>query len=111
MEETVTPVLAKIVAFLDTNKNMSILESVDSEISWVKTLWLGIVSTIDESHLGKIRDANVKNTGLGHRFASTFPFSWLIYETVERLLNLTTENAIGMCNCYFYSFYHIFRKL
>ena len=92
-----TPVLAKIVAFLDTNKNLSTLESPDSKISWIKSLWLGIVSTIDETQLGKIKDPDVKNTGLGHRFASTFPFSWLIYETVERLINLTSENAIGMC--------------
>lgn len=92
-----TPALAKILAFLDTNKNLSTLESPDSKISWIKTLWLGIVSAIDETHLGKIKDPDVKSTGVGHRFASKFPFSWLIYETVERLLNLTSENAIGMC--------------
>lgn len=91
------PVLAKIVPFLDTNENMSILENVDSEVSWIKTLWLGIVSTLDETQLGKIKDHKVKDTGIGQRFASTFPFSWLIYEKVEQLLNLTSENAIGMC--------------
>lgn len=97
IEEKVTPVLAKIVAFLDTNKNMSILESSDAENHWIYTLWLGILSTIDEANLGKVKDLDVKNTGVGHRFSSKFPFSWIIFETVDRLLKLTSENAIGMC--------------
>lgn len=97
MEEKVTPLLANIVAFLDTNNNLLILENTDVGVHWIKNLWLGIMISIDERNLETIKDPTVRNTGLGHTFSSKFPFSWIIYESVEKLLHLTSENAIGIC--------------
>lgn len=85
IEEKVTPVLAEVVALLDTNNNTMILES--SEKTWITNLWLGIFNIID------VKDIE-KNTS-GEHFSANFPFSWIIYGAVEKMFHVTSENAIG----------------
>lgn len=85
IEEKVTPILAEIVAFLDTNNNTMILES--SEKTWITNLWLGIFNITDVEDIEK-------NTS-GEHFSANFPFSWIIYGTVEKIIHVTSENAIG----------------
>lgn len=101
IEDRVTPLLAKIVAFVDTNNNLSILESSDREVQWLRDLWLGIFSSIDVEILIKIKVPQVMNTGANHLASATFPFSWLIYEAVEQFLLVTSENAIGICKVFY----------
>lgn len=96
-----TPLLAKIVAFVDTNNNLSILESSDREVQWLTDLWLGIFNSIDVEILIKIKVPQVMNTGAIHLASATFPFSWLIYEAVEQFLLVTSENAIGICKVFY----------
>lgn len=97
IEEKVTPLLAKIVAFADTNNNLSVLEISDNEHSWIAKLWLGIFSSVDVEHLKKNTVPQVMTTGADSCvFSASFPFSWLIYETVERVLLVTSENVLGM---------------
>jgi hypothetical protein len=95
IEEKVTPLLAKIVAYVDTNDNISLLENADSGVNWVTNLWLGIFASIDVEAVNKIRVPRIQSTGAGHAFSAKFPFSWLIYETVEKFLIVTSENEIG----------------
>lgn len=80
-----TPLLAEIVAFLDTNNNTLILES--SEENWLTYLWLGIFNRIDVE--------DIEKTTSGEFFYAHFPFSWLIYGAVEKILYVTSENEIG----------------
>lgn len=85
-----TPLLAKIVAFLDTNNNLSVLEQPDDERVWLANLWLGIFNLIDVDNLEK------RTLACHHLFSASFPFSWLIYESIEKFLHVTSENIIGM---------------
>ncbi|XP_062570766.1 E3 ubiquitin-protein ligase RNF213-like isoform X2 [Saccostrea cucullata] len=95
IEEKVTPLLANIVAFVDTNKNISILENNSDEMNWIANMWLGIFNNMDVDAFGKLKVPKVISTGAGHLFTSSFPFSWLIYDIVERLILVTSENEIG----------------
>lgn len=96
-----TPLLAKSVAFVDTNNNLSILENSDCEVQWLTDLWLGIFSSIDVENLIKIKVPQVMNTCANHLASASFPFSWLIYEAVEQFLLVTSENAIGICKVFY----------
>lgn len=81
---------------MDTNNNISILESSNSGLQWLTNLWLGIFNSIDVENLTKNKVPQVMNTGADHLLSASFPFSWLIYEAVEQFLLVTSENAIGM---------------
>lgn len=85
-----TPLLAKIIAFVDTNNNLSVLEQSDDERRWLSNLWLGIFNSIDVDNLEK------RTVACHHLFSASFPFSWLIYESIEKFLHVTSENIIGM---------------
>lgn len=85
-----TPLLAKIIAFVDTNNNLSVLEQSDDERRWLANLWLGIFNSIDVDNLEK------RTVACHHLFSASFPFSWLIYERIENFLHVTSENIIGM---------------
>lgn len=85
-----TPLLAKIIAFVDTNNNLSVLEQSDDERRWLANLWLGIFNSIDVDNLEK------RTVACHHLFSASFPFSWLIYERIEKFLYVTSENIIGM---------------
>lgn len=82
--------MAKIVAFLDTNNNLSVLEQSGVEHVWITNLWLGIFNLIDVDNLEK------RTVACRHLFSASFPFSWLIYESIEEFLYVTSENIIGM---------------
>lgn len=84
-----TPLLAKIVAFVDTNDNLSVLEQSDEERRWLANLWLGMFNSIDVDNL------KIETVACHHQFSASFPFSWLIYELIEKCLHVTTENIIG----------------
>lgn len=81
---------------MDTNNNISILESSNSELQWLSDLWIGIFSSINVENLTKNKVPQVMNTGADHLLSARFPFSWLIYEAVEQFLLVTSENQIGM---------------
>lgn len=97
IEEKVTPILAEIVAFVDTNSNTMILES--SEKTWITGLWLGIFNIIDVEDIEK-------NTS-GEHFSANFPFSWIIYGAVEKIFHVTSENAIGMHTILYVIFFEV----
>lgn len=92
--------MANIVAFLDTNNNLSILENVENGFNWTAKLWFGMFNSLDREMFEQIKVPRVTNTGIRDVFTSVFPFSWLIYQSVEKLLLFTSENAIGTCTSY-----------
>lgn len=82
---------------MDTNNNLSVLEVSGNEQLWIAKLWLGIFSSVDVEHLKTNTVPQVMTTGADNCvFSASFPFSWLIYETVERVLLVTSENVLGM---------------
>lgn len=101
--------MANIVAFLDTNNNLSILENVENGLHWTAKLWFGIFNSMDREMFEQIKVPRVTNTGIRDVFTSVFPFSWLIYQSVEKLLLLTSENDIGTCTTFItYCCLHLF---
>lgn len=89
------PLLSNIVAFLDTNNNISILEKAKYGPNWTTNLWLRIFNSIEIDRFVQTKVPRAMRTLLSDVCTTEFPFSWLIYESVETLLHLTSENAIG----------------
>ncbi|KAJ8315842.1 hypothetical protein KUTeg_007992 [Tegillarca granosa] len=94
LETKITPILAGIIAHLDTNRNLDILAESKPD-DWQHILWLYVsnnprvtkmeyallVSPMRQQNLEEII---VKNTGVdGQAFTSKMPFSWLIYKQIE----------------------------
>ncbi|XP_052215091.1 E3 ubiquitin-protein ligase rnf213-alpha-like isoform X2 [Dreissena polymorpha] len=90
----ISPVLAYVIAFLDTNNNLDLALS---DEPWKRDFWLrcitdkkivnlkydGLLSPKDNKEL---REMVVPNVGCeGHAFQLLFPFSWLITQMTEEL--------------------------
>ncbi|KAK7494871.1 hypothetical protein BaRGS_00013998, partial [Batillaria attramentaria] len=100
LENKVIPVLAGIIAYLDTNANLEILytgsggDMDDSATpAWVPRLWLGVLQNVCQltyrnmrsvSDKEELDEFSVHNTGAGAvPFTCRLPFSWLVYEHVD----------------------------
>lgn len=104
METKVTPILAGIIAFLDTNRNLDSLYR-SSEGDWVQQLWLAVinctqVTRLQYAHLvspgrtqQELPEVVVRHTGTdAHLFTAEMPFSWLFFRLIEDLLRTTRTN-------------------
>ncbi|KAK7465937.1 hypothetical protein BaRGS_00037515, partial [Batillaria attramentaria] len=101
IERHLIPILAGVVAYLDTNHNLDLLQQ-DELPPWVSNLWLRILN--DESLVNfRYSDmlsgnhTELKEFVCGSTFvaknacASMLPFSWVIVEVIERPLIRTPE--------------------
>ncbi|XP_041354620.1 E3 ubiquitin-protein ligase rnf213-alpha-like [Gigantopelta aegis] len=97
LENKIVTVLAGVVAFLDTNRNLDIIRDMPSD-HWAHILWLRILHSPSvcqlhykdllspETHqeLGEIIPYN---TGVhGMPFTAELPFSWLLQQLIENAL-------------------------
>ncbi|XP_078327262.1 E3 ubiquitin-protein ligase rnf213-alpha-like isoform X2 [Crassostrea virginica] len=94
IERTVTPVLANILSFLDTNSNMGILDRAP-EKSWEHALWMKLLYVIEPEHVTIYAAPEVKCTGQNSEMKGKFPFSWILFENIEKILKSCSENIIG----------------
>ncbi|XP_062570768.1 E3 ubiquitin-protein ligase rnf213-alpha-like isoform X2 [Saccostrea cucullata] len=94
IEGRVIPLLARIICFLDTNNNLQILDNA-CECSWVYIAWMRMFSAVDAKILNKERELVTQSTGKNIGFKSIFPFSWLLFENVEKILQSCYESKIG----------------
>lgn len=94
LSSIVSPILSEVIAFVDRNQNLNLL--VDHH-SWRTTFWIAMLnnervtslsydSFISPSNVIRER-TRVFSTGDGHRFDGHFPFSWIIKDIVNVLLN------------------------
>ncbi|KAK3096790.1 hypothetical protein FSP39_003301 [Pinctada imbricata] len=102
LADKVTPLLAGIIAYLDTNKNLDILASSDVE-SWKRKLWLQVINTtaatqiqysmlMSPNQLQELQEFMVRGTKHdGHTFSALMPFSWLIFGLIEGILKTSRE--------------------
>ncbi|CAG2250168.1 RNF213 [Mytilus edulis] len=100
LEAKIVPVLAGIIAFIDTNNNLGLLSH--DEI-WKTDLWLRIMnnpfltqlkySAIASSSLKQeMGEIPVKTTALdGKMFSACMPFSWLIFLQIDDILRKTID--------------------
>ncbi|KAK3600077.1 hypothetical protein CHS0354_016454, partial [Potamilus streckersoni] len=106
LESSVSPILAGIIAHIDTNQNLDILTGHISQGDWVAQLWLLIFNTPDAIQLKysdlqspvrqqKLSEVIVKTTGCeGHTFQAELPFSWLIFEQLDAICRTAHEKII-----------------
>ncbi|XP_053396335.1 E3 ubiquitin-protein ligase rnf213-alpha-like isoform X2 [Mercenaria mercenaria] len=98
LENKVSPILAGIIAYLDTNDNLKILQ--EEHCQWKQELWLTFLNTVDAINLqftdlqSPIRQSDlpevvVMTTGSeGHMFSAWMPFSWLMINQINEILKL-----------------------
>ena len=103
--DTVTPVLSKIIAFVDRNHNLMLLEEVAAgSRSWLTDLWLNIfnsslISGHDYDFLSPVQKAvsqrvRVLSSGLNeHLFSAQFPFSYIVRLELDDMMKRAQDMA------------------
>ncbi|VDI03780.1 Hypothetical predicted protein [Mytilus galloprovincialis] len=103
LESRVVPILAGIVSFIDTNRNLDILIRNDEQKqTWQTDLWLHFINDPELTQLNyativspkqqELQEVFVKTTSAtGKVFSATMPFSWLIYNQIDEVLTNTKE--------------------
>jgi hypothetical protein len=116
MERSVTPVLAGVVAYLDTNRNLDLLEADDhapyirtdaENGNWVCQLWLNLVSDpqVHNLHVNDLLAmSGEKRLLVDFACVCTFlapdcprpalPFSWILTQLIHAFFHNTPA---GMC--------------
>ena len=99
---SVVPILAEIIALVDTDSNLDLMKDGSS---WVSTLWLRILANPNMSELSyskmispvtnSVRErVQVLGCGAGgHTFQCMFPFSFLVKHQVDNLLDSASSVA------------------
>ncbi|XP_052062754.1 E3 ubiquitin-protein ligase rnf213-alpha-like isoform X2 [Mytilus californianus] len=102
LEAKVIPVLAGIIAFMDTNRNLDILEN-SSDQDWQVAIWLQILNDpeltqlkyslmVSPTRLQELQEITVKTTSVdGRVFSAKMPFSWIIFGQIEDVLRNSME--------------------
>ncbi|VDI37174.1 Hypothetical predicted protein, partial [Mytilus galloprovincialis] len=102
LESKVIPVLAGIIAFIDTNKNLDILANTNRN-DWQFHLWSQILNSPELTNLKyslmvsptrhkELHEVSVKTTSLdGKLFSASMPFSWIIFGQIEEVLRKTID--------------------
>ena len=99
---SVVPILAEIIALVDTDSNLDLMKDGSS---WVSTLWLRILANPNISELSyskmispvtnSVRErVQVLGSGAGgHTFQCMFPFSFLVKHQVDKLFDSASSVA------------------
>ena len=102
VDEVVVPIFSQIIATIDQNYNLRLIAN--DEDSPISQLWLAIFNDPNIMKFNYVDMVTPKEQvpGLGGRktyddFESEFPFSWLVYETVES----QWDNAKSSASMYF----------
>ncbi|XP_061169274.1 E3 ubiquitin-protein ligase rnf213-alpha-like [Saccostrea echinata] len=100
--EKLSPILAGIIAQVDTNSNLDLLIKTDSD-TWENKLWLEIINDpsatqieysmiVSPKRQQELPEVMVRGTGCdGQKFTAQMPFSWLIYKLIDQILR-TSQN-------------------
>ena len=103
LENKVVPVLAGAIAYLDTNNNLDLLYSLETDAhhsstpQWARQVWLEVLQSVCQlnyKHLRSMSDKDeldeftVHHTGAGALpFSACLPFSWLLWELVDSAIS------------------------
>ncbi|XP_068735057.1 LOW QUALITY PROTEIN: E3 ubiquitin-protein ligase rnf213-alpha-like [Montipora capricornis] len=109
---SVVPILAEIIALADTDSNLDLMKN---SSSWLPTLWLRILANPNISELSyskiispvtnTVRErVQVLGSGAGgHTFQCMFPFSFLIKQQVDKLLqsasSVAATTSVSLVKC------------
>ncbi|XP_052083737.1 E3 ubiquitin-protein ligase rnf213-alpha-like [Mytilus californianus] len=110
LESKVVPVLAGIISFIDTNRNLDILIMRNLH-EWQSQLWLRIFADVELTGLKystivspkqhhELKEVEVKTTSKsGRAFSSVLPFSWLMFRQIDEILTNTRESVENKDDC------------
>lgn len=86
LDEVIIPILAEIIAFLDHNCNLSLLQE-KADATPLFELWLKIFqSSLTEERLRYEQMVGTRNVVMAREeFECQFPFFWLVKETIDTL--------------------------
>lgn len=99
----VKPIIASIIAFIDTNRNLDILRD-DNIQQWKLDMWLHIInnpqltqlkysSIVSPNQHQEIHEVIIRTTSASGRvFSGMLPFSWLIFDQIESILHSIRES-------------------
>ncbi|XP_061169263.1 E3 ubiquitin-protein ligase RNF213-like isoform X1 [Saccostrea echinata] len=100
--EKLSPILAGIIAQVDTNSNLDLLIKTDSD-TWEHRLWLEIINDpsatqieysmiVSPKRQQELPEVMVRGTGCdGQKFTAQMPFSWLIYKLIDRTMRTSQD--------------------
>ncbi|XP_052808691.1 E3 ubiquitin-protein ligase rnf213-alpha-like isoform X2 [Mya arenaria] len=92
----VSPILAGIIAYLDTNRNLDLIQS---DVAWKQMLWTSFLNTEGAIQLqysdlqspkrrSDLGEMLVMTTGReGHMFSACLPFSWTMIQMIADILH------------------------
>ncbi|XP_052808603.1 E3 ubiquitin-protein ligase rnf213-alpha-like isoform X2 [Mya arenaria] len=92
----VSPILAGIIAYLDTNRNLDLIHS---DVGWKQMLWTSVLNTEGAIQLqfsdlqspkrcSDLGEMLVMTTGReGHMFSACVPFSWTMIQMIADILH------------------------
>ena len=82
LDDTIVPCLAEIIAFLDRNCNLSLLQTEPTPLS---QFWLRIFASkrAEESLKFSVLTSNQKILMIDENFTCEFPFSWMVKELMD----------------------------
>lgn len=109
LQGKVIPVMAAVIAYLDTNNNLDLLyhDGGDTSDLWVQHLWLKIFVHQDIGHLNykRMQSMNGKEEleefvvhyecPCAALFSAKLPFSWILLQFVENALTEVSESLGG----------------
>lgn len=113
MEEKISQVLTVLLCFMDTNNNLDFLKPLNKE-TWQYRLWMGVFQCDKyiASHfkdVGDFSNSNVEQSGWkGQWFKPLFPFSWILFQRTEEIVNAGDEVQDG--NTHYTSLSYIYIK-
>lgn len=100
IEEKIAQVLTMLLCFMDTNNNLDLLQPLNKE-TWQYRLWM-YVFQCDKyivSHVKGVNDFsnfNVRQSGWKCQlFQPRFPFSWIVFQRIEEVVNAGDEVQDG----------------
>ncbi|XP_062600033.1 E3 ubiquitin-protein ligase rnf213-alpha-like, partial [Saccostrea cucullata] len=97
-----SPILAGIVAQVDTSNNLDLLIKTDPD-TWQHKLWLEIINDpsvtqieysmiVSPKRQQELPEVMVRGTGCdGQKFTAQMPFSWLIYNQIDRTMRTSQD--------------------
>nr|XP_022293483.1 E3 ubiquitin-protein ligase rnf213-alpha-like isoform X1 [Crassostrea virginica] len=100
--EKLSPILAGLIAQVDTNSNLDLLIQKEPN-SWEYKLWLEIINNPSATRIEysmvvspktqqELSEVMVRGTGCdGQTFQPLMPFSWLIYRFIDQMMRTTQE--------------------
>ena len=99
LEEKVTPMLAAVITLADVNSGLDILSDSNASSSWLRTMYLRMLNDprvvaltyvylqSTEKRKVELDEMQVWSTGCdGAVFKARMPFSWIIKNTVDELI-------------------------